>query len=63
MIYKPDSTKGVETYVDSDFAGNWDRTEARDDTDMHTRDTGTSSSTWGVPYCGSRNYKVRLHLV
>jgi hypothetical protein len=24
MIYKPDSTKGVEVYVDADFAGGWD---------------------------------------
>ncbi len=24
MIYKPDSSKGLEVYVDADFAGGWD---------------------------------------
>ena len=24
MIYKPDSIKGIEAYVDADFAGGWD---------------------------------------
>jgi hypothetical protein len=24
MIYRPDSSKGIEAYVDADFAGGWD---------------------------------------
>jgi hypothetical protein len=24
MIYKPDLTKGIEVFVDADFAGGWD---------------------------------------
>ena len=28
MIYKPDSTRGVEVFVDADFAGGWDPNDA-----------------------------------
>jgi hypothetical protein len=28
MIYKPDSTKGIEVCVDADFAGRWDPGDA-----------------------------------
>ena len=28
MIYKPDSTRGVEVYVDADFAGGWNPEDA-----------------------------------
>ncbi len=30
MIYSPDSSKGIEVYVDADFAGGWDPTQAED---------------------------------
>jgi hypothetical protein len=28
MVYKPDSTKGIEVYVDADFSGGWDPGDA-----------------------------------
>ena len=28
MLYKPDSSKGIEVFVDADFAGGWDSTNA-----------------------------------
>ncbi len=28
MVYKPDSTRGIEVYVDADFAGGWDPGDA-----------------------------------
>ena len=28
MIYKPDKTKGIECFVDADFAGNWTKADA-----------------------------------
>jgi hypothetical protein len=30
MIYSPNSSKGIEVYVDADFAGGWDPTQAED---------------------------------
>ena len=33
MIFKPDKSRGLEVFVDADFAGNWDRSEAMTDTD------------------------------
>ena len=31
MVYTPDPTKGLEVFVDADFAGNWDPAEAATD--------------------------------
>ena len=28
MIYRPDSTRGIEVFVDADFAGGWDPEDA-----------------------------------
>ena len=28
MIFKPDKTKGLELYIDADFAGNWENAGA-----------------------------------
>jgi Reverse transcriptase (RNA-dependent DNA polymerase) len=36
MTFKPDLSKGLEEFVDSDFAGNWDKSESKD------RDTARS---------------------
>jgi hypothetical protein len=30
MTFKPDLSKGLEVFVDSDFARNWDKSESKD---------------------------------
>ncbi|NER25784.1 MAG: hypothetical protein F6J96_34845, partial [Symploca sp. SIO1C2] len=45
MIYKPDKTKGLEVYVDADFAGNWNKDEAVED-----RDTARSRHGYVIKY-------------
>ena len=41
MILRPDQTKGLELFVDADFAGNWDPEE--------TQDIDTARSRHGYP--------------
>jgi hypothetical protein len=37
MIYKPDLTKGIEVYVDADFAGGWDPADSMDADNIYSR--------------------------
>ena len=46
MIFKPDLTKGLEVYVDSDFAGNWDKK------DSLNKDTARSRHGYYISYNG-----------
>ena len=45
MIYKPDASKGLEVYVDADFAGNWNKNKAATD-----RDTARSRHGYIIKY-------------
>ncbi|CAJ1959006.1 unnamed protein product [Cylindrotheca closterium] len=45
-ILKPDKEKGIEVYVDADFAGNWDPNEYED------RDTARSRHGYYITYAG-----------
>jgi hypothetical protein len=47
MQYKPDISKGLEVYVDADFAGNWNKEEASTD-----RDTARSRHGYFIMYAG-----------
>jgi hypothetical protein len=47
MVYRPDPDKGLEVYVDSDFAGNWNKDEAPTD-----RDTARSRHGYIIMYSG-----------
>jgi hypothetical protein len=47
MIYHPDLTKGIEVFVDADFAGNWNKDEAAED-----RDTARSRHGYIIRYAG-----------
>jgi hypothetical protein len=47
MVYRPDPTRGLEVYVDSDFAGNWNKDEAATD-----RDTARSRHGYIIMYNG-----------
>jgi hypothetical protein len=44
MIFRPDKTKGLEVFVDADFAGNWDKAESED------RDTARSRYGYIIKY-------------
>ena len=46
FIMKPDRSKGMEVYVDADFAGNWDRK------DTQNRDTARSRHGYIIKYMG-----------
>jgi hypothetical protein len=37
MIYSPDSSKGIEVFVDADFAGGWDSAQAEDVVNVYLR--------------------------
>jgi hypothetical protein len=37
MIYKPDSSKGLEVYVDADFAGGWDPADPGNTDSIYSR--------------------------
>jgi len=45
-IFRPDKNRGLEIYVDADFAGNWNPKEAGE------RDTARSRHGYFVMYCG-----------
>jgi len=47
MIFTPDLAKGLEVFVDADFAGNWDKDEAAFD-----RDTARSRHGYIIRYAG-----------
>ena len=47
MTFKPDRTRGLEIYVDADFAGNWNKEEAFND-----RDTAHSRHGYFIMYAG-----------
>ena len=47
MTFKPDLTKGLEVFVDADFAGNWSKDEAARD-----RDTARSRHGYIIRYAG-----------
>jgi hypothetical protein len=47
MVYRPDPDKGLEVYVDSDFAGNWNKDKAPTD-----RDTARSRHGYIIMYSG-----------
>ena len=46
-VFEPDFEKGLEVYVDADFMGNWDATEANQD-----RDTARSRHGYIISYAG-----------
>lgn len=46
MIFKPDITRGLELFVDADFAGNWDPNET------HDIDTARSRHGFAIKYAG-----------
>ena len=37
MIYKPDNSKGLEVFTDTDFAGGFDKAVAEDPTSVYIR--------------------------
>jgi hypothetical protein len=59
MIYKPDWARGLEVFVDADFAGGWDPEDAENaDSVYFAQDLLFVTS--GVQCSGRANYKQRL---
>lgn len=47
LIYKPDTSRELECYVDADFSGNWNKEEAE-----HNMDTARSRTGFIITYAG-----------
>jgi hypothetical protein len=61
IIYEPDSSKGLECYVDADFAGGWSNENA-DDADNIMSRTGFEIYYAGCPVYWVSNYRAKLLL-
>ena len=59
MIFTPDKEKGLEVFVDADFAGGWDPTTA-DDADRFTLALDLLFAMLGAQFCGQANFRRRL---
>jgi len=57
MVYHPDLSRGLEVYVDADFAGNWNQDEAVLDRDTTRSRHGYIILTPVVQSCGRHNCK------
>ena len=61
MVYKPDPAKGLEVYVDADFAGGWDPEHA-DDTDTVYSRTGFVITYSGCPILWTSKLQTEIAL-
>jgi hypothetical protein len=61
MIYKPDSTKGIEVYVDADFDGDWDPADAMNADNIYSR-TGYVIQYAGCPIYWQRKLQMEIAL-
>ena len=48
IVYHPDKTKGIESYVDTDFAGGWSQADAKNPENVMSR-TGYAIYYAGCP--------------
>jgi len=60
MIYAPDSKRGLEVWVDADFAGGWNPEEAGDADNVYSR-TGSLFIMLAAQSNGKVNCKRKLH--
>ncbi len=59
IVYKPDTTKGLECYVNADFAGGWSQADS-DNAENILSCTGYIITYAGCPIIGLVIYKRRL---
>ena len=62
MIFMPDSSQGLEVYVDADFAGNWNRDEAPYDRDMARSCHGYIIKYMGCPIMWKSQLQMEIAL-
>jgi hypothetical protein len=62
LIIKPDHEKGLECYVDADFAGNWDHRVAAEDPNTAKSRTGYVIKFAGVPLCWASKMQTQFAL-
>ena len=62
MIFTPDSSLGLEVYVDADFAGNWNRDEAPHDQDMARSRHGYIIKYMGCPIVWNSQLQTEIAL-
>ena len=58
-VYKPGQSKGLEVFVDADFSGNWEKSEAPTDRDTARSRYGCFIMYAGCPIVGNPNCKLR----
>jgi hypothetical protein len=58
MIYKPDALRGIEVFVDADFAGGWDPADALNAENVYSR-TGYLISYAGCPVSGRASSRLK----
>jgi hypothetical protein len=61
MIYKPDLTKGIEVYVNADFAGGWDPADAMNADNIYSR-TGYVIQYAGCPIYWQSKHQTEITL-
>ena len=60
IVYNPDTSKGLECYVDADFAGGWKEANA-DDTDKVMSQTGMLIMYANCPIFWRRSLQKKFH--
>ena len=60
MIYHPDSDRGIEVFVDANFAGGWDPEDALNADSVYSR-TVMLFAMLDVQFSGRASFKHRLH--
>ena len=62
MVFKPDKSKGLEVFVDADFARNWDRDEASTDDDTACSRHGYIIRYMGCPITWKSQLQTKIAL-
>jgi len=62
MTFKPDKSRGLEVFVDADFAGNWDKQEAATDTDTARSRHGYIIRLMGCPIVWKSQLQTEIAL-
>jgi hypothetical protein len=61
MIYRPDPLKGIEVYIDADFAGGWDPADPMNAESIHSR-TGYVIQYAGCPVYWQSKLQTKIAL-
>jgi hypothetical protein len=62
LIFRPDTTKSIDCYVDADFSGNWDKVEAPNDSDTARSRTGFIITFAGCPLVWTSKLQTHIAL-